>query len=44
MSLTEQILTVVHQGHVLAQGFAKTTQKTPASDLELAIKRKREIE
>jgi phage-related protein len=29
---------------LLLHAFIKKTQKTPASDLELAIKRKREIE
>jgi phage-related protein len=38
------VLFSVHEGRmVLLHGFAKKTQKTPESDLELALKRKKEI-
>jgi phage-related protein len=38
------IFCIVHQEMVLLHGFEKKSQKTPAHDLELAIKRKKEIE
>jgi len=40
-----RVLFCEHEGKMLLlHAFIKKTQKTPASDLELAIKRKREIE
>jgi phage-related protein len=40
-----RVIFSIHQGEmVLLHGFEKKTQKTPASDIELALKRKREIE
>jgi phage-related protein len=40
-----RVLFCVHEGKMLLlHAFIKKTQKTPASDLELAVKRKREIE
>jgi len=38
------IFCIVGGEMVLLHGFEKTTQKTPAHDLELALKRKREID
>jgi phage-related protein len=39
-----RVLFCVHEGRmVLLHGFIKKTQKTPDADLNLAIKRKREI-
>jgi phage-related protein len=39
-----RVLFCEHEGKmVLLHGFIKKTQKTPASDLELAFKRKKEI-
>ena len=40
-----RVLFCVHDGKmVLLHAFIKKTQKTPAGDLDLAIRRKREIE
>jgi phage-related protein len=40
-----RVLFCIHRGRtVLLHGFIKKTQQTPASDLDLAMKRKREIE
>jgi phage-related protein len=40
-----RILFCLHSGQmILLHGFIKKTQKTPDSDLDLAMKRKREIE
>jgi phage-related protein len=40
-----RVLFCIYEGKmVLLHGFVKKSQKTPAGDLELAIKRKREIE
>jgi len=39
-----RVLFCIHEGRmVLLHGFIKKTQKTPASDLVLALKRKKEI-
>jgi phage-related protein len=39
-----RVLFCTHDGHmVLLHAFIKKTQKTPASDLDLAAKRKKEI-
>jgi phage-related protein len=39
-----RVLFCEHDGKlVLLHGFIKKTQKTPAGDLELAIKRKKEV-
>jgi phage-related protein len=39
-----RVLFCEHEGRmILPHAFIKKTQKTPAGDLELAIKRKREI-
>ena len=39
-----RVLFVMHQGQaVLLHGFVKKTQKTPLSDIRIAIQRKREI-
>jgi phage-related protein len=39
-----RVLFSLHEGRmVLLHGFVKKTQKTPAADLELALKRKKEI-
>ena len=37
------IFCIVHGEMVLLHGFEKTTQKTPAHDIDLAFRRKREI-
>jgi phage-related protein len=40
-----RVLFFIHEGNmVLLHGFVKKSQKTPAGDLELAIKRKQETE
>jgi phage-related protein len=40
-----RILFFIHDGRmILLHGFIKKTQKTPESDLDLAMKRKREVE
>ncbi len=40
-----RVIFFIHQGEmVLLHGFEKKTQKTPTSDIDLALKRKREIE
>jgi len=40
-----RILFCIHSGQmILLHGFIKKTQKTPDSDLDLAMKRKKEIE
>ncbi len=40
-----RVLFCIHKGQlVLLHGFVKKTQKTPDGDLELAMKRKKEIE
>jgi phage-related protein len=40
-----RVLFFIHEGNmVLLHGFVKKSQKTPAADLGLAIKRKRETE
>ena len=40
-----RVLFCIHDGRmVLLHGFIKKTQKTPVSDLELAMKRKKEVE
>jgi phage-related protein len=40
-----RVLFCIHEGKmVLLHGFVKKSQKTPAGDLELALKRKRETE
>src|SRR5687767_9546523 len=38
------LFTIVGDEMVLLHGFMKKTQKTPPQDLDLALKRKREIE
>jgi phage-related protein len=39
-----RVLFCIHEGRmVLLHGFIKKTQKTPAGDLNLALKRKKEI-
>jgi phage-related protein len=38
------IFAIVRSHMVLLHGFMKTTQKTPKADLDLAAKRKKEIE
>jgi phage-related protein len=37
------VLFCEHEGRMILHAFIKKTQKTPAADLELAIKRKKEI-
>ena len=40
-----RILFCIHQGEmVLLHGFIKKTQQTPESDLDLAVKRQKEVE
>lgn len=40
-----RVIFSIHGGEmILLHGFEKKTQKTPVSDIELALKRKREIE
>ncbi len=42
---TARVIFCVHEGRmVLLHGFIKKTQKTPVQDIELALKRKREVE
>jgi len=38
------IFCVIRERMVLLHGFIKKTQKTPARDIELALKRKKEVE
>ena len=38
------IFCLVHERMVLLHGFIKKTQKTPAGDIELALKRMKEVE
>ena len=38
-----RVLFCEHEGRMILHAFIKKTQKTPAADLELAIKRKKEI-
>jgi phage-related protein len=39
------VIFCLHRGKlVILNGFAKKTQKTPASEINLALKRKKEIE
>ena len=40
-----RVLFCIHQGEmVLLHGFIKKTQQTPKSDLDLAVKRRKEVE
>jgi phage-related protein len=40
-----RVLFCIHQGHmVLLHGFIKKTQQTPENDLDLAVKRQKEVE
>jgi len=40
-----RVLFCIHQGQmVLLHGFIKKTQQTPESDLDLAVKRQKEVE
>jgi len=41
--IARAIFNVTSGEMVLLHGFMKTTQKTPPGDIELALKRKREI-
>jgi phage-related protein len=44
-SRSARVIFTIHGGRmVLLHGFIKTTQKTPQADLELARKRKKELE
>ncbi|TSA58585.1 MAG: type II toxin-antitoxin system RelE/ParE family toxin [Methylophilaceae bacterium] len=37
------IFCIGHDGMILLHGFIKKTQKTPQADIDLALKRKREV-
>jgi len=40
-----RVLFCIHQGHmVLLHGFIKKTQQTPENDLDLAVRRQKEVE
>jgi phage-related protein len=40
-----RVLFCIHQGHMmLLHGFIKKTQQTPENDLDLAVKRQKEVE
>lgn len=41
--IARMVFTVVGEQMVLLHGFVKKTQKTPRADLDLALKRKKEI-
>jgi len=43
--MKSRVLSVVHEDRIgVVHGFVKKTQKTPAADLELALKRMKEME